>query len=82
MVSRVAKVGSLSVNAKMATKFSSGALFLYFRNRYVVFARNFKFANSIQYNMQYIPCNNEILAQETLFCPKKHFLAPSLPKSA
>ena len=31
----------------------------------VVFARNCKFANLIQYNMQYIPCYSALL-----FCPK------------
>ena len=31
-----------------------------------------KFANSTQCNMQYIPCNSALLAQETLFfTPKK-----------
>ena len=36
----------------------------------VVFARNCKFANLIQYNMQYIPCYSAL------------FFAQSLPKSA
>ena len=33
-----------------------------FHDKCVVFARNFKFANLIQYNMQYIPCNSALLA--------------------
>ena len=49
----------------------------YFCDKYVVFARNCKFANLIQYNMQYVPCYSELLAQETLFLTQK-----SLPKSA
>ena len=38
----------------------------YFRDKRVVFARNRKFANLIQYKMQYLPCNRALLAQETL----------------
>ena len=37
-----------------------------FRDKCVVFARNRKFANLIQYKMQYLPCNRALLAQETL----------------
>ena len=54
---RVAEVGSLSARAKIAEKISSS-------RKYVVFARNFKFTNLSQYNMQYIPCNSALLAQE------------------
>ena len=39
----------------------------YFRDKCVVFARNCKFANLTQYDMQYMPCNSAFLAQETLF---------------
>ena len=39
----------------------------YFRDKCLVFARNCKFANSTQHNMQYISCNSALLAQETLF---------------
>ena len=39
----------------------------YFHDKCVIFARNRKFANLTQYNMQSIPCNSELLAQETLF---------------
>ena len=46
----------------------------YFRDKCVVFARKSKFENVTQYNMQYIPCNSALLAQETpktaLFLPK------------
>ena len=39
----------------------------YFRDKCVVFACNCKFANSIQYNIQYVPCNKALFAEETLF---------------
>ena len=38
-----------------------------FRDKCVVFARNCKFASLTQYNMQDIPCNSALLAQETMF---------------
>ena len=43
----------------------------YFRDKCVVFARNSKFENLTQYNMQYIPCNSALLAQEPLFLTQK-----------
>ena len=51
-----------------------------FRDNCVVFASNFKFANLIQYDMQYIPCNNALLVQETLHCccPKEALCAEVL----
>ena len=55
----------------------------YFRHKCIVFAHNCKFANLTQYDVQYIPCNSALLAQETLFSTRKStFLAQSLPKSA
>ena len=49
----------------------------------VVFARNHKFAKLTQWNMQYIPCNSALLAQETLFLTQKGtFLTKDLQKSA
>ena len=55
----------------------------YFRNKCVVFARNSKFANLTQWNMQYIPCNSALLAQKTLFLTQKGtFFAQRSPKSA
>ena len=49
----------------------------------VVFARNRKFANLTQWNMQHIPCNSALLAQEALFLPKKAlFLPKDLPKKS
>ena len=48
----------------------------------VVFARNCKFDNLIQYNMQYISCGNALLAQETLLLSQKTLFDPNLPKSA
>ena len=49
----------------------------------VVFARNRKFAKLTQWNMQYIPCNSALLAQETLFLTQKGtFFAQRSPKSA
>ena len=50
------------------------ACICYFRDKFVVFPHNCKF---IQYNMQYIPCNTALLAQETLFTQKS---TKSLPK--
>ena len=48
----------------------------YFCEKCVVFACNCKFANSIQYNMQYVLCNSALHAQETLFMTQKStFLA-------
>ena len=38
-----------------------------FRDKCIVFARNRKFANLTQSNMQYISHNSALLAQETLF---------------
>ena len=38
-----------------------------FCDKFVIFARNRKFANLTQIDMQYIPCNSAQLAQETLF---------------
>ena len=54
-----------------------------FRDKCVVLARNRKFANLTQCNMQYIPCNSALLAQETLFLTQKGtFFAQRSPKSA
>ena len=43
----------------------------YLCDKCIVFARNCKVANLIQYNMQYIPCNNDLLAQESLLLTQK-----------
>ena len=54
-----------------------------FRVKCVVFARNRKFAKLTQWNMQYIPCNSALLAQETMFLTQKGtFFAQRSPKSA
>ena len=54
-----------------------------FRDKCVVFARNRKFANLTHQNMQYIPCNSALLAQETLFLTQNGtFFAKRSPKSA
>ena len=54
-----------------------------FRVKCVVFARNRKIAKLIQWNMQYLPCNSALLAQETLFLTQKGtFFAQRSPKSA
>ena len=47
-----------------------------FCDKFVIIARNRKFATLTQQNMQYIPCNSAILAQETLFLPKKALFLP------
>ena len=54
-----------------------------FRDKCVVFVGNRKFANLTQLNMQYIPCNSALLAQETLFLtqtPKSHFIPQKISK--
>ena len=46
-------------------------------------ARNCKFANLIQYNMQYIPCNSALLAQKNIVVvPKKAPFCPRSPKKS
>ena len=47
-----------------------------FRVKCVVFARNRKFAKLNQWNMQYIPCNSALLAQETQFFTQKDTFLP------
>ena len=42
----------------------------------VVFARNSRFENLTQYNMQYIRCKSEFLAQEKLFLTQKGTFLP------
>ena len=54
-------------------RLSSGA-FLLFSRQMRHFARNCKFANLIQYDMQYIPCNNALLVQETLLLSQRSTL--------
>ena len=52
-----------------------------FCSKCVVFARNRKFAKLTQWNMQYIPCNSALLAQETLFLTQKGtFFCPKVSK--
>ena len=41
--------------------------FCQFHDKCVVFVRNCKIVNSIQYKIQYIPCNRALIAKETLF---------------
>ena len=54
-----------------------------FCDKCVIFACNRKFANLTHWNMQYIPCNSALLAQETLILTQKGtFFAQSSPKSA
>ena len=53
-----------------------------FCDKFVIIARNRK-ATLTQQNMQYIPCNSALLAQETLFLTQKGtFFAQRSPKSA
>ena len=73
---RVAEVGSFSANAKMATNFSLGA-YLLLSQQTCRFARNCKFGNVIQHNMQYLPCNCVRLAQEKILTQKNIFLPKS-----
>ena len=49
--------------------------------KYVDFARNRKFTKLTQLNMQYIPNNSALLAQEALFLtPKGTFFCPKISK--
>ena len=80
---RVAELGSLSSGAKMAMKISVKRLFTIFASNASFFVRNRKFAKLTLCNMQYIPCNSALLAQETLFLTQKGtFFAQRSPKSA
>ena len=75
--SRVTEVSSLSATVKMAIQ-----IFV-FCDKCVAFAHNYKFANLTHNNMQYIPCNSALLAQETLFLTQKGtFFAQRSSKSA
>ena len=81
--SRVAELGSLSSGAKNGNENFCQARIYNFRVKCVVFARNRIFAKLTQWNMQYIPCNSALLAQETLFLTQKGtFFAQRSPKSA
>ena len=73
--SRVAEVGSRM--QKWPQNFHHAHI-CYFRDKFVVFARNCKFANLIQHNMQYIPCNSALPAQETLFFTRKTLFLPKV----
>ena len=48
----------------------------YFHDKCVIFAHNCKYANSIQYNMQYTPCNNALIAHKTLLLSQKNTFLP------
>ena len=63
---RVAEVGSLLSKAKIAMKIFVNRIY-YFRDKCFVFARNRKFANLTQYNMQYIPCIVHFLHKKRCF---------------
>ena len=77
---RVAEVGSLSASTEMAIQIFVWRVFAIF----AINAYNNKFANLIQYNMQYITCDSAPLAQETLFLTpkKKTFFCPKSSKFA
>ena len=62
---RVAKVGSLPANAKMATIFFGQARICYIREKFVVFAHNCKSAMR-----HFLPKNHCFLPKKTLFCSK------------
>ena len=66
---RVAELAAFQRGQKWLQKLSSISRACYFRDKCFVFARNCKFANLTQYNynMQCVPCNTALLAQETLF---------------
>ena len=48
----------------------------YFRDKCVVFARNYKFASLIRYDMHYISCNSALLAQDNCFWTPIKFPRP------
>ena len=66
---KVADVDGLSAKAKLPTK-----NFV----KCVVFARNCNFVHLIQCNMEDIPCNNTLLAQETLLLSQNNTLLPQV----
>ena len=72
---RVAEVSSLSSKAKMAMK----RIFTMFATNGSFLRINRKYANSTQYDMQYIV---RFLLKNHCFWPKKAFFAQKIPKSA
>ena len=72
---RATEVGSLSARAKMSTQ-------IFVRHIFAIFATNASFLraieNLIQYNVQYIPCKNALLAQKHWCCPKKALFCPQV----
>ena len=78
--SRVAELGSHSSGAKMAMK-------IFVKRVFTIFASNALFLRVIAnlqnlLNMQYIPCNSALLAQETLFLTQKGtFFLPKISKN-
>ena len=72
---RVAEVSSLSSKAKMAMK----RIFTIFATNGSFLRINRKYANSTQYDMQYIV---RFLLKNHCFWPKKAFFAQKIPKSA
>ena len=71
------------VGGKNGHKNFGQARIYHFCDKCIVFAHNSKFANLIQYNMQYILCDSALLAKEALFLTKKrHLFVQRLPKSA
>ena len=72
------KLAAFRWRQKWPWKLSSSAYLLFSRQM-----RHRKFANLTQYNMQYIPCNSELLVQETQFLTQKALLfIERFPKSA
>ena len=49
----------------------------YFATNVLFLARNCNFASFTQYNLQYIPCNSALLAQEKLFMSQKSTFLPN-----
>ena len=80
---RVAELGSLSSESKKNHENFCQMHIYNFHDKCVVFARNHKFANLTQYNMQCIPCKSALRAQGTLFLAKKgSFFAQRYRQSA
>ena len=75
---KVPEIGSHSARAKGPTKISSGGYLLFLQQMHF-FACNCNLANLIQFDMQYIPCNNALLAKETLLLSLNSTV---LPKSS
>ena len=75
--SRWQKLAAFRRTQKWSQNFRQARI-CFFRDKFIIIARNCKFANLIHYNLQYIPCNSAFLAQEVLNLSKKAFVLPKV----